>query len=108
MRSSREQIALRRGGTITVDEAMQAVADDKMVTRPTRSILRALLDGDEDPDYHATFFYRGRTVLKWKLDNLDGGPSGSGDLYEPTDDDRVATDLMEYHRPDEVWFDPFD
>jgi hypothetical protein len=97
MQMARKQIAVPRVGMMTFAQAMQAVADDKMVTRPGWGILDALLRwGDADrPE-----------IMYWTLDNLHGGTSGSGEPYHPSEEDRAATDWMEYQAPEiDTWVD---
>jgi hypothetical protein len=43
---TREQIAARQVGNLTYNQAMQLVAEDKMVTRPAWGILIPLWEGD--------------------------------------------------------------
>jgi hypothetical protein len=89
---ARSQLEGRKTGTMTFEEAMQLVRTRyAMVTRPTWNIfccLRFDVDG---------------SLAYWKLDNCDGGWSGDGWPYEPTDQDRAATDWMLYQAPQNNW-----
>ena len=106
MEKVRKQLAVPRSGTMTFAEAMRAVANGKLVTRPGWEILRALARGPKDnessgyvvDDWVVDDFYR--------LDNLDGAPTGNISPYVPTDEDRAATDWMQYQRPMfDMWID---
>lgn len=92
---ARSQLGGRKAGMMTFDEAMKLVrTQNAMVTRPRWHILRAVRRGIAE--------YKG-TFSDMKLDNHDGGTSGSGRPYEPTDEDRAATDWMIYQSPEENW-----
>lgn len=91
---ARKQIAGRKTGTMTFDEAMRIVRkEDEMVTRPGWGILRAV---------RRNFGFPG-SVCNFKPDNTEGLGSGDGWPYKPTDEDRAATDWMYYQTPDENW-----
>ena len=105
---ARKQIAARKVGTMTFDQALQMVVAGKMVTRPGWPILRALRDWELGPDSEGYFCYQGRLFEDWELDNLEGGVSGGGLPYNPTDEDRNATDWMEYQPPIDLRVDLYD
>jgi hypothetical protein len=90
---ARRQIAARNIGKMTFAEAMQAVTKGKLVTRPGWHILRVVVNFERRDEGE---------VFDWELDNFDGFPSGGGSPYEPTEDDRAATDWMEYQVPEEI------
>jgi hypothetical protein len=108
LEQARREIAARPVGSMTFDQAMQAVVNGKMVTRSGWHILRALQEcgNCDDPERYWPFRYQGWSISDMKLDNLQGVGSGSGDPYNPTDEDRAATDWMEYQRPEfDIWVD---
>ncbi len=75
-----------------------------MVTRPGWNIFGGLrlefpVQDEEVNDQNeddGELFY-------WKLDNCDGGTSGCGWPYRPTDEDRTASDWILYQAPQENW-----
>jgi hypothetical protein len=89
---ARSQIDDRKPGAMTFDEAVELLHTRRaMVTRPEWSIFAAMrLDDDGELGY-------------WELDNCDGGCSGVGRPYKPTDEDRAASDWMLYQAPQENW-----
>lgn len=89
---ARNQIALRRTGTLNYTEAMQAVSKGKSMTRPGWAILRAVLSFNEH-------------VSDWEFDNVHGWPGGIGAPYSPTEEDRQETDWMEYQVPEDIFED---
>ena len=89
-----KQVNGRQAGTMTFQEAMDlARTSDEMVTRTAWRIERAVVPRADD-DLHDMY-----------LDNTEGGWSGSGTPYKPTDEDRAATDWMLYQTPEENWVD---
>jgi hypothetical protein len=93
---ARSQVAGRTTGTMTFDQAMDAVRAGAKVTRPSWDILclvaiNVSIDDEERP------------IFFWKLDNCDGTFSGDGWPYKPTDEDRASTDWMLYQRPQDNW-----
>jgi hypothetical protein len=95
---ARNQVERRGTGTMTFKEAMakarnvNAPIRNAMVTRSAWNIFRTIrLDDDH--------------LMDFELDNCDGDPSGSGSPYEPTDDDRAASDWMLYQAPDKNWIE---
>jgi len=89
---ARSQVARRKPGTMTFDQAMQVARTNTMVTRPSWNIFCAIAPNEEEG-----------TLLFWKLDNCDGTFSGTGFPYKPTDEDRAATDWMFYQAPQDNW-----
>jgi hypothetical protein len=89
---ARSQVEGRKGGTMTFDEAIeQSRSRNIMVTRPSWNIFGGIRLDDDGKLWY------------WKLDNCDGGPSGNGWPYKPTDEDRAASDWMLYQAPQENW-----
>jgi len=89
---ARNQVAGRTGGKMTFGEAVAlSRSRSVMVTRPGWDIFGGLRLDD------------GGEVWYWKLDNCDGGPSGSGWPYKPTDEDLAASDWIVYQAPQENW-----
>jgi hypothetical protein len=90
---ARSQAEGRKGGTMTFDEAIElARSRSIMVTRSGWNIFGGIrLDEDDGK------------VWYWKLDNCDGFPSGGGWPYNPTDEDRAASDWMLYQAPQKNW-----
>jgi hypothetical protein len=89
---ARSQVEGRKGATMGFGEAIELLRSSSiMVTRSGWNIFGGIrLDDDGN-------------VWYWKLDNCDGGPSGSGWPYNPTDEDRAASDWMVYQAPQKNW-----
>jgi hypothetical protein len=89
---ARSQVNGRKAGTMTFDEAVELVHSRRvMVTRPDWNIFCAIrLDDDGNLGY-------------WELDNCDGGWSGVGRPYKPTEEERATADWMLYQAPQENW-----
>ena len=89
---ARSQVAGRKSGTMTFDEAIELSRSRTiMVTRPGWNIFGGIRLDDDNK------------VWYWELDNCDGGPSGGGWPYNPTEEDRAASDWMPYRAPQENW-----
>jgi hypothetical protein len=89
---ARSQVAGRKTGTMTFDEAMRLVRrQNAMVTRPAWNIFCCVRRSGDG------------SITFWRLDNCEGGLSGNGWPYKPTNEDRGATDWMFYQTPDENW-----
>src|ERR1700691_1589441 len=96
---ARNQVDGRKTGTMTFDEAMRLIATKRvMVTRPSWNVFCAVR-----MDEHYLDDTWVKEVHYWKLDNCDGNWSGDGWPYNPTDEDRAATDWMLYQAPQENW-----
>jgi hypothetical protein len=77
---------------MTFDEAMRMVSTrHALVARPEWNIFHAIQRGTDG------------SLWRFKLDNCEGGRSGDGWPYKPTDEDRAATDWIFYQPPDENW-----
>jgi hypothetical protein len=89
---ARHQVEGRKTGTMSFDVAVELMRSrGVMITRPGWNIFGAIrIDDDGEPGY-------------WKLDNCDGGISGDGWPYKPTDEDLAASDWMLYQSPQENW-----
>lgn len=100
----RSALAQPRTGCMTFEQAIDAVVEDKMVTRPHWGVLEALVPTQfYDSRY---FHHKGRAIDRFELDNLDGTPTGHGSSYSPSDEDKAATDWMYYQAPNvELWPD---
>jgi hypothetical protein len=102
------QTAVRKTGALTYLEAMQLVVSGRSVTRTGWGILHAIMAMKEafDDDYYGcnrepSIFTEGQSVWDWEYDNADGSRGGFGEIYDPTPEDRAATDWMEYQIPEE-------
>jgi len=96
---ARSQVDGRKPGTMTFDEAMRLVrARDALVTRPSWNIFCLLAINDSIDDEEKPIFF-------WRLDNCDGTLTGDGWPYNPTDEDRAATDWMSYQAPQDNWIE---
>jgi hypothetical protein len=90
---ARSQVAGRKGALMTFDEAIELSRSRSiMITRPGWDIFGGIRLDDDDGK-----------VRYWKLDNCDGFPSGEGWPYNPTDEDRAASDWMLYQAPQKNW-----
>lgn len=91
---ARSQVEGRRTGTMTFDAAIELLRSrGVMVTRPGWNIFVAIRRNDDG------------NLGYWELDNCDGGWSGSGSPYRPTNEDRIASDWMLYQPPQDNWIE---